>query len=93
MARQTPKQNAGNPTTTRAAGVLQHTVDDLCARINDDPSRSLRTRLLRNRALSAKAKEAILTAVEEAVAECRNAVTKEGVPQNRPSRVNVADLE
>ena len=72
--------------------IIQDTVDDLTARIADDPARSLLTRLNRYPDVSEKRALAGLDAITEAVQECRDALAARGTPKVRGSRVNLADL-
>ncbi len=87
----TQKPSEENASHARALARLQDTVDDVCARITDDPTRSLRARALRSRSVSQKVRLAALEALESAVADCRAALEAVDAPTEKVSRVNLLE--
>lgn len=89
----TQKQASEENETPRSHVVAQKSLDDVCARIVDNPKTSLATRLSRaiRAGLSPDAAEAALGAVQEAVADARAVVARaqEGQPEAPSSRATL----
>lgn len=92
MATKTKTQKTSTPTEshTRALARLQKAGNDVCDRINDHPSRSLRVRLGRARSVAPAVKAKVIAAIREALEECEASL--EAQPEaERGSRLNLAD--
>ncbi len=92
MAKKTTTKNAGTPTEshTRNLQRLQRTGNDVCDRINDHPTRSLRVRLQRARSVSPAIKAKVIAAIREALDECEASL--EVAPEaERGSRLDLSN--